>query len=92
MSRDKEKDKIIADKLVDEIKERNIKTVNIEIEEAETKELGETLFVEITVELTEDFTIFKMLDLNFDLFGKYSLYEKKILFFLHASETPEDLS
>ena len=84
MSRNKEKDKIITDRLINEIRARNIKITNIEINEESTKELGETLFIEISVHLTKNFTINDMLELNFDLMKKYGTYDKKILFFLHA--------
>ena len=84
MSRNKEKDKLIADRLIDEIRARGIKIVHIEVNEENTKELGETFFIEISVHLTEKFTVNDMLELNFDLMKKYGTYEKKILFFLHA--------
>ena len=85
MSRNKEKDKIITDKLVNEIRARDIKIAHIEINEENTKELGETLFIEVSVYLTKNFTINDMLELNFDLMKKYKTYENKILFFLHAA-------
>ena len=84
MSRNKERDKIITDRLINEIRARNIKIVHIETNEENIKELGETLFIELSVHLTKNFTINDMLELNFDLMKKYGTYDKKILFFLHA--------
>lgn len=85
MSRNKEKDKIIADRLINEIRARDIKIAHIELNEENTKELGETLFIEVSVHLTKNFNINDMLELNFDLMKKYGTYNKKILFFLHAA-------
>lgn len=86
MSRNKEADKLIADRLIDEVRARNIKITHIELTEEHVKELGkgEALFIEFSVELTDNFTINDMLELNFDLIKKYGTYDKKILFFLHA--------
>ena len=84
MSRKKERDKIITDRLINEIRARNIKIAHIETNEENIKELGETFFIEISVHLTEKFTINDMLELIFDLMKKYGTYEKQILFFLHA--------
>jgi hypothetical protein len=84
MSRKKERDKIITDRLINEIRARNIKIAHIETNEENIKELGKTLFIELSVHLTKNFTINDMLELNFDLMKKYGTYDKKILFFLHA--------
>ena len=84
MSRKKEKDKIITDRLIDEIRARGIKIAHIDVNEENTKELGETLFIEMSVYTTENFTVNDMLELNFDLMNKYQTYDQKILFFLHA--------
>jgi hypothetical protein len=84
MSRDKEKDKIIVDRLINEIRARGIKFAHIDVNEESTKELGETLFIEVSVYTTENFTVNDMLELNFDLMNKYQTYDQKILFFLHA--------
>ena len=85
MSRNKEKDKIIVDRLINEIRARGIKIVHIEVNEENTKELGETLFIDVSVEITDNFTVNDMLELNFDLMKKYGTYDQKILFFLHAA-------
>ena len=85
MSRNKEKDKIITDRLINEIRARDIKIAHIEINEENTKELGETLFIEVSVHLTKNFNVNDMLELNFDLMKKYGTYDNKILFFLHAA-------
>lgn len=85
MSRNKEKDKIIVDRLINEIRARDIKIAHIEVNEENTKELGETLFIEISVHLTDNFNVNDMLELNFDLMKKYGTYDQKILFFLHAA-------
>jgi len=85
MSRNKEKDKIITDRLINEIRTRDIKIAHIELNKENTKELGETRFIEVSVHLTKNFTINDMLELNFDLMKKYGTYDNKILLFLHAA-------